>query len=75
MTLVPARNYMAQNMSVAEQYRLVDPDDTSVYTTPQAFNDNAINVCRESTYTFVTKVSTTLVGAVDIVRLYPTLWK
>ncbi|CAL1546612.1 unnamed protein product [Lymnaea stagnalis] len=32
---------------------LTDVNDTSSYTTPQMFSDNAVNPCLESTYTFV----------------------
>jgi hexosaminidase len=40
----------------AEQYRLVDPDDASVYRSAQWYTDNVICVCRESAYTFLTTV-------------------
>jgi len=40
----------------SEQFRLVDPDDASVYYSAQEFNDNVICVCRESTYRFVETV-------------------
>nr|KAG5707256.1 hypothetical protein BaRGS_000030 [Batillaria attramentaria] len=51
------RNYTNQsNLQEAERYRLIEEGDPSVYTTPQFFNDNAINVCIESTYRFITKV-------------------
>ncbi|MDX1637630.1 MAG: family 20 glycosylhydrolase, partial [Balneolaceae bacterium] len=36
----------------AEAYRLVDPEDQSVYLSAQEFNDNVICVCRESAYRF-----------------------
>lgn len=42
--------------SMAEQYRLVDPLDNSKYLSVQNFNDNAINPCIESTYSFIEKV-------------------
>lgn len=42
--------------SMAEQYRLVDPLDDSKYLSVQNFNDNAINPCIESTYSFIEKV-------------------
>lgn len=37
----------------AEMYRLVDPEDKSEYMSVQNFNDNVINVCKESTYRFL----------------------
>ena len=40
----------------AEQYLLNDPEDVSVYSSAQVFNDNVINVCRASTYNFIEKV-------------------
>lgn len=40
----------------AERYRLVDPDDASVYRSAQWYTDNVISVCRESAFTFVTTV-------------------
>jgi hexosaminidase len=40
----------------AEYYLLSDPGDVSVYWSVQNYNDNAMNVCRESTYRFVAKI-------------------
>ncbi|WP_158858524.1 family 20 glycosylhydrolase [Lunatibacter salilacus] len=40
----------------ANEYRLIDPDDTSVYLSAQAFKDNTVSVARESTYRFYEKV-------------------
>jgi len=40
----------------AEQYRLVDPDDESVYRSAQWYTDNVISVCRESAFTFLATV-------------------
>lgn len=40
----------------AEMYRLIDPDDESEYMSVQNFDDNVMNVCRESTYNFMGKV-------------------
>ncbi|XP_061190279.1 uncharacterized protein LOC133198156 [Saccostrea echinata] len=48
--------YENSNPELANQYRLIDPNDTSKYESVQMFNDNAINPCIESTYTFVEKV-------------------
>lgn len=40
----------------AEEYRLLDPTDQSVYLSAQHFKDNVINVSRESAYRFYEKV-------------------
>lgn len=40
----------------AQRYLLADPEDTSSYSSIQNYTDNSINVCLESTYTFVDKV-------------------
>jgi hexosaminidase len=40
----------------AEAYRLVDPEDQSVYLSAQAFKDNVVSVARNSTYDFYLKV-------------------
>jgi hexosaminidase len=40
----------------AEQYRLIDPDDTSEYVSAQGYKDNIVSVARESTYRFYEKV-------------------
>lgn len=40
----------------AEEYLLSDPHDKSEYTSVQNYTDNAINVCMDSTYRFVSKV-------------------
>lgn len=51
------RKFMEEGReSEAEQYRLVDPDHTSVYRSAQWYTDNVICVCRESAYSFVTTV-------------------
>jgi hexosaminidase len=40
----------------ASAYRLIDPNDKSVYKSVQNFNDNVIDVCLPSTYRFLEKV-------------------
>ncbi len=40
----------------ANEYRLIDPDDKSVYLSAQAYKDNVVSVGRESTYHFFEKV-------------------
>lgn len=43
---------LAGNLEAANEYRLVDPDDQSIYLSAQNFRDNTICVCQESTYSF-----------------------
>ncbi len=40
----------------ANEYRLIDPDDKSVYLSAQSFKDNVVSVVRPSTYRFYKKV-------------------
>lgn len=40
----------------ADEYRLIDPDDRSVYLSAQAYTDNVVSVARESTFRFYEKV-------------------
>ncbi|QFU21797.1 carbohydate-binding domain-containing protein [Shewanella eurypsychrophilus] len=40
----------------ADEYRLIDPKDTTVYSSIQYYDDNTLNVCMESTFHFVDKV-------------------
>ena len=44
------------NQEEAEKYLLIDPNDRSEYYSAQGFNDNIMNVCRESSFTFYNKV-------------------
>ena len=44
------------DLEKAEEYRLIDPDDQSVYLSAQAYKDNVVSVARESTYRFYEKV-------------------
>ena len=47
------RNYMGKgDKKAAEEFRLIDPLDTSVYTSAQLYHDNIANVALESTYHF-----------------------
>jgi hexosaminidase len=48
----------------AARYRLVDPDDRSVYTSAQGYHDNLMNPALPSTYAFVERV------VEDLVRLH-----
>ena len=45
----------------AEEYRLIDPDDSSFYISVQQWMDNAVNPCIESTYNFIEKVLDTVI--------------
>ncbi len=48
---------MAEGKEVeANEYRLIDPDDQSVYLSAQAYKDNVVSVARASTYRFYEKV-------------------
>lgn len=46
----------------AEEYRLVDPEDKSVYLSAQFYKDNVVSVARESTYRFYEKVVDAYIG-------------
>jgi len=46
----------AEDTESALQYLLSDPEDTSVYSSVQFYSDNTLNVCMDSTYTFIEKV-------------------
>lgn len=50
--------YEIENTTAANEYRLIESDDTSQYSSVQMFNDNALNPCIESTYRFYEKVLT-----------------
>lgn len=40
----------------AQQYRLVEPEDTTQYSSIQHYRDNTLNVCIPQTYRFIEKV-------------------
>jgi len=42
--------------AAAAEYRLQDPDDTTVYHSVQYYNDNTLNICLDSTYHFIDTV-------------------
>jgi hexosaminidase len=49
--------YMKQeNELEAKRYLLTDFDDKTQYSSIQNYNDNTLNICMESTYTFVDRV-------------------
>lgn len=47
-------NYFMEkgDVEAAEEYRLIDPEETSQYLSAQLFRDNVVNVARESVYRF-----------------------
>lgn len=50
-------HFMAQgNEAAANEFRLIDPQETSEYYTAQLFKDNVVNVARESAYKFLETV-------------------
>ncbi len=51
-----ARLQLDGNKSASEQYRLFTPNDKSVYRSVQNYPDNVLDVCKESTYTFIGKI-------------------
>ncbi|MDG2290375.1 MAG: family 20 glycosylhydrolase [Flavobacteriaceae bacterium] len=52
----------AGDEAAAEEFALMDPEDKSVYRSAQLYNDNTINICRESSYAFFEKVVGEVVG-------------
>ncbi len=54
--------YKDTDMDKAEQYRLADPEDKSVYSSVQKYNDNVICPCQQSTYDFLEVVLDEVVG-------------
>jgi len=50
-------NFMAKGKEKeANEYRLIDPDDKSVYNSAQSYKDNVVSIANESTYRFSKKV-------------------
>ncbi|WP_447756071.1 family 20 glycosylhydrolase [Sphingopyxis fribergensis] len=56
MELRYARLAAAGKKTEAEQYRLIDPADTTEYRSIQNYSDNTLNVCLPATYRFVDTV-------------------
>ncbi|GIU47851.1 beta-N-acetylhexosaminidase [Shewanella sairae] len=51
------QKYLAKgDPETALKYRLVEPEDKTVYSSIQHYNDNTLNVCMDSTYNFIDKV-------------------
>lgn len=58
--------YMGEgNEEKANEFRLIDPDDTSVYNSAQSFNDNIVCVARESVYRFYETVISDIIQMHD----------
>jgi len=51
-----ARLQLDGNKSASEHYRLFTPNDKSEYRSVQNYPDNVLDVCKESTYTFIGKI-------------------
>lgn len=51
-----ARLLAAGKKAEAEEYRLIDPADTTEYRSIQNYDDNTLNVCMPATYRFVDTV-------------------
>ncbi len=49
-------------MEEAEKFRLIDPEDQSVYNSAQNFNDNVVCVCKEAPFLFYETVVETIAG-------------
>ncbi|WP_100915481.1 family 20 glycosylhydrolase [Pseudoalteromonas spongiae] len=57
------KKYMqAGEQQKAEQYWLSEANDTTQYSSIQHYNDNTLNVCLPSTYTFIEKVIDELIA-------------
>lgn len=50
------QKYAATDTALAEQYRMWDDNDKSVYTSAQSYHDNVLNVAHEGVFRFVYKV-------------------
>ncbi|MCK8043958.1 carbohydate-binding domain-containing protein [Shewanella sp. 1CM18E] len=51
------QKYLAKgDVELAQQYRLVEPEDKTQYSSIQHYSDNTLNVCLDSTYHFIDKV-------------------
>jgi hexosaminidase len=60
------QKYMdAGNEAAANEFRLIDPDEKSVYVSAQVFTDNVINVARESVYNFFETVVDGIIAMYD----------
>lgn len=58
----------------AEEYRLIDPEDKSVYLSAQGYTDNVVSVARESTYRFYEKVVDEIAGMYEEAGLQMTVF-
>jgi len=53
------------NEEAANEFRLIDPEETSVYLTAQLVKDNVVNVARESAYHFLETVLDEVISMYD----------
>lgn len=51
------QKYAATDTALAEQYKMWDDNDKSVYTSAQSYHDNVLNVAHEGVFRFVYKVA------------------
>lgn len=56
------KKYILTDSVKANQFRLIDPDDTSRYLSAQFYNDNVVCVARESVYDFYETVIDELIS-------------
>ncbi|MFN8254470.1 MAG: family 20 glycosylhydrolase [Bacteroidales bacterium] len=60
------RYYMSKNdEKAAEEFRLIDPEDKSVYSSAQRYNDNIVCVANESAYHFYETVIKDIIAMYD----------
>jgi len=52
--------YIGTDRTLAEQFKLWDDHDASVYTSAQSYHDNVLNVASDGVYNFITHVVTEL---------------
>jgi hexosaminidase len=52
------------DQKAAEEFRLIDPEDQSIYSSAQRYNDNIVNIANESCYRFYETV------VADIAEMY-----
>ena len=59
------QRYKDSNPARANEYRLLDPNDTSNHVSVQNYIDNLVNPCIETSYAFLTKVATEVKAMYD----------
>lgn len=58
----------------ANEFRLIDPEDRSVYNSAQFYNDNVVNVARESVYHFYETVLDAVLEMYKEAGVKPDIW-